>query len=76
MTKKFITLFFSVITKNINWEILTRMKNIKYYEGSLKNPLFMGRVTKNQYIGGDYLKGVGGAGTVCRFKWGLGEKEG
>ena len=45
-------MFFSVITKNLNWEILTknlvtfkrwdglRMKN--FIGGSLKNPIFMG----------------------------------
>ena len=80
-------MFFSVITKNLNWEIETKnlvtFKNwdkvndekFKYYGGSLKNPTFI----KNQYIRGG---GVGmdclkrGAWAVCRFKRGLGKKEG
>ena len=45
-------MFFSIITKNLNWETLTknlltfkrldRVKDEKfeYYEGSLKNPIF------------------------------------
>ena len=55
MTKKFInrkSMFFSVITKNLNWEILTtnlvifksctgvKDEKIKYYEGKLKNLIF------------------------------------
>ena len=47
-------MFFSVITKNLNWEILTKnlvtfkrwdgVKDEKfyYYGGSLKNPIFRG----------------------------------
>ena len=53
-------MFFSVITENLNWEILTKnlltfkrwhgtkeIKKFQYYRGSLKNPIFKG-VTKNQ----------------------------
>ena len=59
-------MFFSVLTKNLNSEILTknlvtvnrwdRVKHKKflnfnkYYGGSLKNPIFR-RFAKNQYIG-------------------------
>ena len=62
---------FSVITKNFNCEILTRNlvtfkrwvrvkdENFSYYEGSLENPIFRGGFTKNQYIGGNCLKGEG-----------------
>ena len=62
-------MFFSVITKNLNWEILTinlvtfkiwdRIKDKKFwcYGGSLKNLIFKGeRFTKNQYIEGNCLK--------------------
>ena len=55
---------FSVMTKNLNWEFYLRMqlllkdgmatkdKNFKLYGGSLKNPTFMGEVSrKKQYIG-------------------------
>ena len=58
-------MFFSVITKNLNWEILTknlkdgmglRMKNFTIMEGSLKNQIFKGGFTKDQYIRGNYLK--------------------
>ena len=45
---------------------------------SLNNPTFRGGFTKNRYRGDDCLKrtGGGGAWTVCRFKEGLGKKEG
>ena len=46
-----------------------RMKN---YAGSLKNPIFMGEFTKNQYIGEDKR----GPWTACSFKRGPGKKEG
>ena len=61
-------MFFFVITKNLNWEILTknlvtfkrwyRVKDEKfgYYGGSLKNPIFGEGFTKNQCIGGNCLK--------------------
>ena len=57
-------MFFSVITKNLNWETLTknlitfkrwdRIKDEKfqYYGGSLKNLIFRGgRFRKKQYTG-------------------------
>ena len=49
---------------------------MKYFWGSLKNPIFKGdgRFTKNQYRGGGLPKR--GAWTVCRFKGGLSKKEG
>ena len=40
--------------------------------GSLKNPIFKWRLTKNQYIGRNCLKS--GAWAVCRFKGGLVKK--
>ena len=76
--KKFIKkIFFSIITKNLNWEILTKnlvtfrrwdwVKYEKswYYGGSVKNPIFRG-ITKNIYIGGKLSK-KGWAWTSCRF---------
>ena len=60
-------MFFSVITKKLNWEILT--ENLvtfkKWDEGSLKNPIFRGEgFTKNQYIRENCLKG-GGIGQLA-----------
>ena len=67
-------MFFSVITKNLNRKTLTKNlvtikrwdevkdEKFKYYEGSLKNPNFRERVTKNQYIGGIAFKRGGGGG--------------
>ena len=55
---------------------------IRNYGGSLRYPVFRGRFTKNQYVGGNCLKRGRGAWAVCRFKGdggggaGLGEKEG
>ena len=62
-------MFFSVITKNLNWETLTknqsllkdeaglRKKNFNILGSSLKNPIFRGwRFPINQCIGGNYLK--------------------
>ena len=82
-------MFFSVITKNLNRKTLTKNlvtikrwdevkdEKFKYYEGSLKNPNFRERVTKNQYIGGIAFKRGEGAWTVSRFRGGwLGEKQG
>ena len=46
---------------------------MKNYGGSLKNPIFIGRLTKNQCIGEIAKKGW--AWTVCRFKELLDEKE-
>ena len=57
-------MFFSVLTKNLNWEILTenlvtfkkwdgvKDEKFQYHWCSLKNPVFRGSLTKNQYIGG------------------------
>ena len=58
-------MFFSVITKNLNWEISTKnlvtfkrwdgVKDEKFqkYGSPLKNPIFRGgRCMKNQYIRG------------------------
>ena len=60
---------FSVITKNFNWEILTknlvtfkswdRVKDKKFENyGVHWKILFLGGFTRNQYIGGNCLKGV------------------
>ena len=66
MNKK---MFFSVFIKSLNWETLSKklvtfkrwdgIKNGKfqYYGGSLKNPIFRGRVSKK---GRNCLKGGGG----------------
>ena len=79
-------MFFSVITKNSNWEILTKnlvtfersdaVKDEKpwHFGGSLKNLTFIGRFTKNQYRGEDCLKR--GAWTVCKTSGGLTRKRG
>ena len=60
-------MLFSVITKTLNWEILTknlvtfkrcdRVKDEKYCRGSPKNPVLVAGFTKNQYIGANCLKG-------------------
>ena len=62
-------MLFSVITKNLSWEIVTKNlgtfkrwdgvkdEKFEYYEGSLKNMNFRGWFTKNQYIGGLPKKG-------------------
>ena len=52
-----------------------KRKNFNITEGSLKNPIFRrgteeGGFPKNQYIGGNRLKGKGGTWTVSRFEWG------
>ena len=62
-------MFFSGITKNLNWETLTknqsllkdeaglRKKNFNILGSSLKNPIFRGwGFPINQCIGGNYLK--------------------
>ena len=75
-------MFVSVITKNLNWEILTKNlvtfkrwdEKFEYYGGSLKYLIFRGEFTKNQYIGGNYIKREG-AWTVWRFRGGGGKKE-
>ena len=77
-------MFFSVITKNLNQEILTQnlvtfkrwdgVKNKKLW-GLTRKSNFQGEgFTKNQYIRGNCLKRE--AWTVFRFKSGLGKKEG
>ena len=62
-------MFFSIITMNLNWEILTinlftfkrwdGIKDEKFwcYGGSLKNLIFKGVFTRNQHIGENCLKG-------------------
>ena len=79
-------MFFSIITKNLNWGILTknlvtfkrwdwvRMKNFNILGGSPKNMIFTGGSQKKQYTGGNCLKRK--AWTVCRFKRRLYKKEG
>ena len=78
-------MFFSVITKKLNWEILTKNlvtfkrwdgvkdENFEYYGDSLKNTIFVlgegGGFTKNQYISVNCLKR--GAWPVCRSKGGV-----
>ena len=68
-------MFFSVITKNLNWEILTKNfvtfkrwagvkdeKSLILWGFTEKSDLFFlggGRFTKNQYIGGLLKKGEG-----------------
>ena len=68
-----------ILTKNLvtfrRWDGV-KGENFEYYGGSLKNSIFRGGLMKNQYMGGGCLTEGGGAWTVCRFKGGLGEKEG
>ena len=85
MTKKIINKFFSVITMNLNWEILTknlvalkdgfglRMKNFNIIGGLLKNLIFR-RVYEKPIYRGELPKR--GAWTVCRFKRSLAKKRG
>ena len=76
-------LFLSAITKNSNWEILTRIQLLLKDEMSLKRENFIimwahckihflgkgeGGSQKIQYVGGNCLRM--GAWTVCRFKGG------
>ena len=77
-------MFFTVITKNLNWELLTKNlvtfkrcdgvkdEKFEYYGGPLKNSIFKegAGFTKNQYLKGNCLKM--GVWTVYRFKWGGG----
>ena len=51
-------MFFFAITWNLYWEILTKnLVTFKRWDGgSLKNLIFRGGVTKNQYIGEDCLE--------------------
>ena len=55
--------------------MVLRMKNVSYFEGTLKNPTFRegGGFTKNQYKAGELP--IRGGGAVCRFKGELGKKE-
>ena len=55
-------MFFSVITKNLNWEVLTKnlvtfrrwnvvnLEKFQCHEDLLKNLIFSGGFSKNQYI--------------------------
>ena len=61
-------MFFSVITKNLNWEILTKNlvtfkrwdgvkdEKFEYYGGSLKNPIFRGGVNEKLIYRGELPK--------------------
>ena len=82
-------MLFSVITKNLNWEISTtnlvtlvnrwdEVKDENFNMGILWKSWLLGGFTKNQYIGGEIVWKGGGAWTVCRFKgWGsLAKKRG
>ena len=79
--------WFSVTTKNLNWENLTKnlvtfkrwdgvikAKKFQCYRGSLKNLIFMGKwgVHKKSKERRNYLK----VGLGQKFNMGLGEKEG
>ena len=79
-------MFFSVITKNLNWKLLTMnlvtfkrwdgVKDHKFYGGLMlwgftEKSDFKGGCHKKLIYGWDYLKK--GTCTVCRFKKGLGE---
>ena len=77
-------MFFSVVTKNLNWEILTKnlvifkrwnglMMKILVSLGFTEKSNFQGGVTKKQHRGGNCLKR--GSWTGCRFKGRFGEKE-
>ena len=88
--KKFINnFFFSIITKNLNWEILTKNlvtfkrwdgvedEKFSYYTGSLKNMIYMGRgggSHKKTIYRGELPKKW--TWTVCRFKGVLVKEEG
>ena len=76
-------MFFSVITKNLSWKVLTknlvafnamglRMKNFNIYGGSLKNLIFRGGSLKTNILG--ELPKNGGTWIIFRFKGGLGQK--
>ena len=75
-------MFFSVQTKNLNWEILTKNlvtfkrwdgvkdEKFQFYRGSLKNLIFKEGVCEKPICMGELPKS--GAWTVCRFKEGGG----
>ena len=70
-------MFFSVVTKNWTFKRWDGVKDekFKYYEGSLKNPIFRKGNEKPIYRR-ELPKKCGMVWTVCRFKGGgLGEKE-
>ena len=61
-------MLFSVTTKNLNWEILTKnLVTFKRWDG-VKDAKFAGSL-RIQFIGGE------GAWIVCRFNRGLGKKK-
>ena len=74
-------MFFSVITKNLHWKILTRNlvtfkrwdgtenERFQYYGSLLKNQIFRGEVLEKPIHWGRLPKK--GAWVVCRFKRGL-----
>ena len=78
-------MFFSVITKNLNSEILIKNlvtlkrwdKKFEYYGGLLENLNFRGGglVHKKPIYKGELPKKQGEAWTVCQFNWGLTKKE-
>ena len=78
---------FSVITKNFNWEILIknlvtfkswdRVKDKKFENyGVHWKILFLGGFTRNQYIGGNCLKGGGGLGQFSDLRGSFPKKRG
>ena len=81
-------MFFSVITKNLNWEILTKNlvtfkrwggikdEKFQYYGGSLKNPIFRGFTKKQYNVGGLPKKGGGDLEQFANLRGGLEEKKG
>ena len=76
-------MFFTGVTKNLNWEILTEnIVTFKRWDGA-KNEKFYhhGDSQKNLMGGGGHEKPINrgelpkrGASTVCRFKGGLAKK--
>ena len=75
-------MFFSVQTKNVNWEILNKNlvtfkrwdgvkdEKFQFYRGSLKNLVFKEAVCEKPICKGELPKS--GAWTICRFKEGGG----
>ena len=78
-------MFFYIITKNLNWEILTKHlvtfkrwdgvkdEKILYYRGSLKNPIFMEGSHENTIYRGELIKKCESG---HKFKRGLVKKRG